>query len=60
MVRCQAVAIPGGDATVQDALAGAAAEPFEDLWTIAKSFQSPEGEKVLSCPVHDCLGMFGP
>ena len=60
MVRCRAVAIPGGDAAGQDALDGAAVEPFEDLGTHAKSFQSPEGEKVLSCPLHDCLGMFGP
>ena len=29
---------------------------FEDLGTHAKSFQSPEGEKVLSCPLCDCLG----
>ena len=60
MVRCQAVAIPSGDATGQDALDGAAVEPFEDMGTHAKSFQSPEGEKVLSCPLHDSLGMFGP
>ena len=33
---------------------------FEDLGTHAKSFQSPEGENVLSCPLHDCLGVFGP
>ena len=48
------------DATSQDALDGAAVELLEDLGTHAKSFQSPEGEKVLSCPLHDCLGMFGP
>ena len=48
-VRCKAVALDG-----------AAVEPFEDLGTHAKSFQSPEGEKVLSCPLLDCLGMFGP
>ena len=30
-VRCRAVAIPGGDATGQDALDGAAVELFEDL-----------------------------
>ena len=41
----------------QDALDGAAIEPFEDLRTHAKSFQSPE---VLSCPLHDCLGVLGP
>ena len=34
----------GIDATGQDALDGAAVEPFEDLRTHAKSFQSPEGE----------------
>ena len=38
------VAIPGGDATSQDALDGAAVELFEDLRTHATSFQSPEGE----------------
>ena len=37
-VRCRAVAIPGGEATGQDALDGAAVEPFEDLGTHAKSF----------------------
>ena len=37
--------------TGQDALDGAAVEPFEDLGTHAK---------VLSCPLHDYLGMFGP
>ena len=56
MVRCRVVAIPGGDATGQDALDGAAVEPFEDLGTYAEYFQSPEGEKVLSCPLHDFLG----
>ena len=45
MVRCQAVAIPGGDATGQDALDSAAVELLEDLGTHAISFQSPEGEK---------------
>jgi hypothetical protein len=59
MVRCLAVAIPGGDATGQDALDGAAVELFEDLGTHAKSFQYPEMEKVLSCPLHNCLGVFG-
>ena len=53
------VAIPGGDATGQDALDGAAVEPFEDLGAHAKSFQSPEGENILLCPLHNCLGMFG-
>jgi hypothetical protein len=33
---------------------------FEVLGTHAKSFQSSEGGKVLSCPLHDCLGVFGP
>ena len=33
----------------------AAAEPFEDLGAHAKSFHSPEGEKVLSCPLHKVL-----
>jgi hypothetical protein len=40
----QAVPIPSGDATNQDALDGAAVELFEDLRTHAKSFQSPEGK----------------
>ena len=60
MVICRAVAIPGGDATNQDALDGAAVELFEDLGTHAKYFQSPEGKKVLSCPLQDCVGVFGP
>ena len=59
-VGCQAVAIPGGDANGQEALYGAAVELFEDLGTHAKSFQSPEGENMLSCPLHNCLGMLGP
>ena len=57
-VRSRADAIPGGDATGQDALGGAGVLPFEDLGTHAKSFQSPEGEKVLLCPLHDCLGIY--
>jgi hypothetical protein len=40
----RAVAIPGSDSTSQDAFDGAAVEPFEDLGTHAKSFQSPDGE----------------
>ena len=52
--------MPSGDATGQDALDGAAVEPFEDLGTHAKSFQSHEGKKVLLCPLHDFLGTFGP
>ena len=59
-IRCRAVTKPGGDATGQDALDGAAVELFEDLGTHAKSFQSHEGEKVLSCPLHYCLGVFVP
>ena len=50
MVRCGAVAIPGSDATVQDALDGAAVEPFEDLRTNSKYFQSPEGGKGFVVP----------
>jgi hypothetical protein len=42
-VKCRAFAIPGGDATGQDALHDAAIKPFEDLGTHAKPFQSPEG-----------------
>ena len=58
MVGCRAVAILGGDATGQDALDGALnAAPA----LIAKFFHSPEGENMLlSCPLHDCLGVFGP
>jgi hypothetical protein len=59
-VRCRAVAIPGGDATGQDPLDGAAVEIFEDRGTHAKSSQSPGGEKALSCPLHNCLGVVGP
>ena len=40
----RAVAIPGSDATSQDALDGAAVEPFADLRTHDKSFQSTKGE----------------
>jgi hypothetical protein len=50
----------GGDATDQDARDGEAVELFEDLGTYAKSLQFPEGEKVLSCPLNYCLGVFGP
>ena len=38
-------------------LSDAVVEPFEDLGTYATSLHSPEGEKVLSCPL---LGVFGP
>ena len=60
LVGCRAVTIPGGDATGQDALDGAAVELFDNLWTHANSFQSPDGEKALSCPLHNFLGLFGP
>ena len=46
VVGDRAVAIPGSNATRQDALDGAAVESFYDLRTHAKSFQSPEGEYV--------------
>ena len=39
----RAIAVPGSDATCQDALDVAVVEPFEDLWTHAKSFYFPEG-----------------
>jgi hypothetical protein len=55
-VRCRSVAVLGCDVTGQDGLDGAAVELFEDLRTHAKSFQSPEGVKLLSCPLHDFLG----
>ena len=40
----RAVAIAGSDATSQDALDGAVVEPFEELRTNDKYFQSPDGE----------------
>ena len=42
--EARAIAVPGSDGTGQDALDVAAEEPFEDL----------------ACPLHDCLGVFGP
>ena len=59
MVGCRAIDIPDGDATGQDALDDSAVKPFEDRGTHDKYFQSPEGEKVLSCPLHEALGVFG-
>ena len=53
MVVCQTVVIPRSEPAVE------AVELFEDLRAHAKSFQSPEGEMFFSCPLHDCLGMFG-
>jgi hypothetical protein len=61
--NARAAAIPGGDATGQDALDGAAVELFEYLETHAKPFQSPGGERfcralfttVLVCLDHDSL-----
>ena len=44
VVGSRTVAIPGGDATCQGTLDVAAVEPFEELRTNGKSFQSPEGE----------------
>ena len=46
-----------GDAASRDALSGAAVELFQDLRAHAKSFQPPEGEEALSCPLHDCVGV---
>ena len=46
MVRCrEAVAIPGGDATGQDALGDAAIEPFEDLGTHAPMYKARSIQK---------------
>ena len=59
MIEGSAFAIPSGDAASQYALDGAAVELFEDLRTHAKSFQPPEGEEALSCPLHDCAGVCG-
>ena len=50
--------MPGGYATSQDDLDGAAVELFEDLGTHAKSFQSPEGKmccRALFTTVLVCL-----
>ena len=34
-----------------------AVELFEDLMAHAKSFQPPEVEEVLSCPLYNCVGV---
>jgi hypothetical protein len=50
--------LPYGDATSQDALDGAAVEPFEDLRTNAKPFQLLRGSRVccaLFMTVFVCL-----
>ena len=60
MVGCQAVAIPSGNADSPDALNGAAVELFQDLRARAKSFQTPEREEVLLCPLQNCVGVCGP
>ena len=60
MVGCQTVAIPNVDVTSQDALNVADVELFEDLRTNAESFQPPEGEEVLSCPIYNCVDVCGP
>ena len=49
--------MPSSCHTSQDALDGAAVELFKDLGTHAKSFQSPEGEKVLSCFTTVLVGL---
>jgi hypothetical protein len=54
------LAISSGDAAGQDALDGAAVEPLEDPRDVDKSFQPPEVEESLSCPLHDCAGVCGP
>ena len=41
----------------QDALNGAALESFEDLPNL---FSLLRDKKVLSCPLHNCLGVLGP
>jgi hypothetical protein len=51
------LAVGGRAVAIPDALEGAAVEPFEDLRTHAKSFQSPEGEYVLSCPLPTPEGL---
>ena len=47
---CLAVDVPSSDSVTQDALNGEAVELFEDL---RAPFQPPEGEEVLSCPLHN-------
>ena len=49
-----AVAIPGGDASSEDALNGTAIEGPEDAGAHAESFQSPEKEEALLRLLH-CL-----
>jgi hypothetical protein len=45
---------------LQYALNGATVELLEDLTADDKSFQPPEGEEALSCPLYDCVGVIGP
>ena len=52
--------MPSNDAASQNALSDAAVELFPDLRAHVKSFQPPEGEEVLSCPLHDSVGVYGP
>jgi hypothetical protein len=44
----------------QYALNGAAVELLKDLRVHTKSFQPPEWEEALSCPLHDFVGVCGP
>jgi hypothetical protein len=54
-----AVTIPGIVTTSQDAFHGTPVKVLDDLRGHAKSLQSPEGEEVLSCLLHDCAGVRG-
>jgi hypothetical protein len=58
-VGCQGVTIPSSDGASQYDLNGAAVERLGDLRAYAKSFQPPEREEVLLCPLHDCVDVFG-
>jgi hypothetical protein len=49
-----------GVAASPDALDGAAVELGGDLSTNDETFQSPDGEEALSCPLHNCVGVCGP
>ena len=51
----QTVATQSGDAASQDDLNGAAVELYEDLRAHATY---SEGEEALSCPLHNCVGVW--
>ena len=59
-IKGDAFAIQSSDAAGQDALDGAAVEPFEVLRAHDKSIKPPEGEEALPCPLPDCAGVCEP